>query len=41
MNVKFWYGTHAERDVSEIVGVDGRIILHYFINKKGEIVWTG
>jgi hypothetical protein len=41
MHTKFWPGNWKERDHSDDLGIDGRIILEYILGKWGGKVWAG
>jgi hypothetical protein len=41
MNKEFWPGNLKERDHLKDLGVDGRTILKWFLNKLGGKAWNG
>jgi hypothetical protein len=41
MHTGFWWGDLMERDHSEDLGLDGRIILKLISKKWNEEAWTG
>jgi hypothetical protein len=40
MHTQFWSENVKKRDHSEDLGVDGNIILEWFLRKEGGKVWT-
>jgi hypothetical protein len=41
MHAQFWSENLKERDHSENLGADGKVILEYILGKYGGNVWTG
>ena len=41
VHTRFWWGNLRERHNLEDLGIDGRIILRWFLRKWNVGVWTG
>ena len=39
MNIGFWWGNLKERDHSDYIGLDGKIILKYILNHSSGSGW--